>query len=78
VVLNLGLRDGLTTGNILVVDRIGQVIEDRNEEEKNFMVKLPDERIGLVMIIRAYDKMSFALIMEADEPIRMNERVRTP
>ena len=78
VAINLGLRDGITTGNVLVIDRVGKVIIDRNEEEKNFQVKLPDERIGLVMVIRAYDKMSFALIMEADEPIRMNERVRTP
>lgn len=78
VAINLGLRDGVTTGNILAVDRVGKVIIDRNEDKKNFQVKLPDERIGLVMIIRAYDKMSFALIMEADEPIRMNDRVHTP
>ncbi|MBC8211643.1 MAG: LysM peptidoglycan-binding domain-containing protein [Gammaproteobacteria bacterium] len=78
VAINLGLRDGISTGNVLAVDRVGKVIIDRNEEEKDFQVKLPDERIGLIMVIRAYDKMSFALIMEAHEPIRLNEIVHTP
>ena len=76
--INVGLRDGIETGHVLVVDRSGKVVIDRNEEESNFQVKLPDERIGLIMVIRSYDKMSFALIMEADEPIRLNEVVRTP
>ncbi len=78
VAINLGQRDGITTGNILAINRIGKVIVDRNEEENNFQVKLPDERIGLLMVIRTYEKMSFALIMEADDPIRMDEQVITP
>ena len=78
VAINLGLRDGIHTGNILLAERTGKVVVDRNEEESNFQVKLPDERIGLIMVVRAYEKMSFALIMEANEPIRMNEVVRTP
>ncbi len=78
VAINLGERDDITTGNVLVINRLGKVIVDRNEEESNFQVKLPDERIGLLMVIRTYDKMSFALIMEADEPIRLNEQITTP
>ncbi len=78
VAINLGERDGLVTGNILAINRIGDVVIDRNEEERNFEVKLPDERIGLVMVVRTYEKMSFALIMEANEPIRLNEQVTSP
>lgn len=78
VVVNLGLRDDIKIGNILQVDRTGKVVIDRNEEEANFKVKLPDERSGLIMIVRAYEKMSIALIMEADNPIRMNNKVHTP
>ena len=78
VVVNLGLRDNITVGNILDIQRVGKVVVDRNEEEKNFMVKLPDERIGLVMIIRTYEKMSFGLIMAADSPVRLEDIVRTP
>jgi len=78
VAINLGKRDGLTTGNILAVEQPGKVVIDHNEEQSNFKVKLPDERVGLIMIVRAYEKMSFALIMEAAEPIRLDERVYTP
>lgn len=76
--INLGTRDGISTGNVMAVDRMGRVIIDRNEPEANFQVKLPDERSGLIMVIRAYEKMSFALIMEADTPIKLNDLVHTP
>ncbi len=78
LVINLGKRDGLDVGTLLGVNRVGRVVVDRYEEEKNFKVKLPDERSGLIMIIRAYDKMSFALIMEANVPIKLNDLVVKP
>lgn len=78
VVVNLGLRDNISVGNILEVKKEGKVVIDRYEEEKNFQVKLPDERSGLIMIIRTYEKMSFALVMQAESPIRLNDAVNTP
>ncbi len=78
VVINLGLRDDIKTGNVLQVDHDGKVVIDRNEEKANFKVKLPDERSGIIMIVRSYDKMSVGLIMEANTPIKMGNKVRTP
>lgn len=78
VVVNLGLRDNVNVGNILQVDRPGKVIVDRNEDDPDFRVKLPDERSGIIMVVKAYDKMSFALIMEANTPIKMGNMVHTP
>jgi hypothetical protein len=78
VVINLGLRDDIKTGTVLQVQREGKVVIDRNEPEKNFKVKLPDERSGIIMVIRPYEKMSIALIMEAETPIKMNNQVLTP
>ena len=78
VVINLGLRDSIETGNILEVDREGRVVIDRNEEEANFRVKLPDERSGIIMVVRAYEKMSLALIMEASSPIKLENMVHSP
>lgn len=78
LIINLGLRDNISTGSVLAVDEVGKVIIDRNEEKSNFKVKLPDERSGLIMVVRSYEKMSVALIMEADTPIKMNDPVRTP
>ncbi len=78
VVVNLGLRDNISVGNILEIKKQGKIVIDHNEEEKNFAVKLPDERNGLVMIIRTYEKMSFGLIMQAESPIHLNDLVKTP
>ncbi len=78
VVVNLGLRDNISVGNILEIKKQGKIVIDHNEEEKNFAVKLPDERNGLVIIIRTYEKMSFGLIMQAESPIHLNDLVKTP
>ena len=50
--INLGSRDGIETGNLRVVKRVGAVIPDFEEEDPTFKLKLPNERIGLVMIIQ--------------------------
>jgi len=42
------------------------------------MIKLPDERIGLVMIFRTFDRVSYALIMQAAESIHVLDTVTTP
>ncbi len=76
--INLGERDGVNTGTVLAVHRTGNVVVDRNEAEPNFRVKLPDERSGIIMVVRAYEKMSIALIMEADNPIKMEDIVTRP
>ncbi len=42
------------------------------------IAKLPDERYGLVMIFRTFDRASFALIMEASRPVAVSDFVTTP
>jgi len=76
--INLGSRDGIETGNLLVVKRVGAVIPDFEEEDPTFKLKLPNERIGLVMIIRSFEKMSYALVMEASRPIVVTDYVESP
>jgi hypothetical protein len=56
-----------------------------NQPEKNEgmklepgMIKLPDERIGLAMIFRVFDNVSYALVMQASEPVHILDSVKTP
>ena len=42
------------------------------------LVKLPDERIGLLMIFRTFDRVSYGLIMQASEPVNTLDIVQTP
>ena len=78
IAINLGNRDGLERGNILRIRRAGEVIRDMKEKDPGFRVKLPDEQIGMAMIIRSFEKMSYALIMEADFPITLRDYVESP
>jgi hypothetical protein len=41
-------------------------------------VKLPDERAGTVLVFKAYERMSYALIMDATHPISIGDYVRNP
>jgi hypothetical protein len=76
--INLGQRDGMETGTVLRIRRSGSVIRDPLEDSSRFRVKLPDEEIGMAMIIRSFEKMSYALIMEANSPITLQDYVETP
>lgn len=41
-------------------------------------VKLPDERVGLLMIFRTFDRVSYGLIMSASDAIYTLDSVHTP
>jgi len=51
--------------------------EDEELKSQQYM-KLPNERVGLVMIFRVFDKISYGLIMQATEPVNISDVVATP
>lgn len=75
VMINRGERDGLIPGNVLAIYKRGAVVRDRMARDN---VKLPDERTGLMMVFRTFDKMSLALVLEADKPLDLLDMVRNP
>ena len=78
IAINLGARDGLGPGTILKIRRIGEVIPDKAEDNPRFTIKLPDLDVGMAMIIRSSEKLSYALVMSADQPIHINDYVESP
>ena len=85
VVINRGARDGLVPGNVLAVFEAGDVIRDT--ANKGFLstsrltaekVRLPDERNGTFMVFKTFDNMSYGLIMEATNIIRVGDRIENP
>jgi hypothetical protein len=91
VSISRGTVDGIEVGHVLAINRYGRVIKDpeyvKDKDAKNTksaiglepgMVKLPDERIGLLMVFRVFDNVSYALIMQASEPINILDAVNTP
>mgnify|MGYP000143701569 CR=1 FL=1 len=75
VVVNKGDRDGLKSGNVLAIYKQGETVKDRI---KGDMVTLPEERVGIAMVFRTFDKVSYALVLEADRPLDLLDRVRNP
>jgi hypothetical protein len=41
-------------------------------------VRLPDEPAGTMMVFRTFDRMSYALVMEATNAIAVLDTVRNP
>lgn len=78
IAINLGNRNGVESGDILRILRAGDVIIDATKQDPNFTVKLPDEQIGMAMVIRSFEKMSYALIMEAYMPVSVNDFIESP
>jgi hypothetical protein len=77
VSLNRGSRDGMERGNVLALWRDGNVVRDMTTEDKTVM-KLPDERHGLLFVFRVFDRMSYALILNVQEPVKPGDRFTQP
>jgi len=75
VTINKGARDGLEIGNVLAVYKTGETIRDRVTGDK---VKVPDERSGLLMVFRTYEKISYGLVLHATRQLAIMDRVSNP
>ena len=76
VVINRGTREGLVAGNVLAIYQTGNTIKDRISGNKT--VKLPDEKAGLMMVFRTFEKLSYALVMRANRNMHVQDTVRNP
>jgi len=75
VAINPGEREGLAPGNVLAIFKQGETVTDKVAKEK---ITLPDERGGLLMIFRTFEKMSYGLVLSADRPLAVNDVVKNP
>jgi hypothetical protein len=80
VVINRGARHGLEPGHVLRAFRTGDTIRDTVGRRGAFgqKVRLPDEPAGIMMAFRTFDRISYALVMEATHEIRVLDAVRNP
>lgn len=75
VMLNKGERESLQEGNVLAIYKRGATVRDR---VRNETITLPDERAGLVMVFRTFEKMSYGLVLEASKPLAVNDKIKKP
>jgi LysM repeat protein len=77
VAINRGARDGIERGNVLALWHEGAVMHD-GTAEKGPLMKLPDQRVGMMMVFRVFQRASYALIVESTEPAVAGDRVSAP
>lgn len=75
VTLNRGVREGVDRGQVLALWRDGEATKDKVSGQ---MMKLPDERHGLLFVFRVFEHMSYALILNVQEPVKPGDRFTQP
>jgi len=94
VTLDKGAQDGVEDGNVLAIYRVVPPIRDRrddnnvaiqfpNLDQTTFYtppryLHVPDERTGILMVFRVFDRVSYALVLNSTGAIRTGDYVRTP
>lgn len=76
VVLDRGSRNGIEVGHLLSVYQAGETIRDLVTEERGDMVTLPDEYAGVAMIFKIFEKVSYAIVMEAELAVKVGDKVK--
>lgn len=76
ITLNKGQRDGIEVGHVLGLYQKGEILKTKGWFTPN--VELPDYRYGLVMVFRVFNKVSYALVMDASLPVQRLDRASTP
>lgn len=78
VVISKGERDGLKPGHVLDIYQAGKTIKDSVSKDPRDKITLPDEKAGMLMVFRTFDKLSYALVMKASRNINVYDSVRNP
>jgi hypothetical protein len=77
VVLNRGSGDGLEIGHVLALER-NRIVELRDENDRKGSFVIPAERYGSVFVFRTFERVSYALVVQTDSAIEINDFIRTP
>jgi LysM repeat protein len=77
VAINRGRADGAQRGHILALWRAGVQRRDPTDPQRQ-MLRLPDERNGLIFVFRVFERVSYALILNVTEPVSAGDRFSQP
>ena len=77
VVINRGTKDGMERGHVLAIQTDGQRLVDKTGASFQD-IKLPDERNGLLMVFRPFERVSYGLVLTATEPVRIGDWLVNP
>ena len=77
VAINRGTSHGLERGHVLALLRDANQVADKTDDERPLM-RLPGERNGLMMVFHTFDKVSYALVLEIADGVKVGDRFTNP
>ena len=77
VTINKGMKDGVERGHVMALWRDGSYAADTTDSARP-MMKLPDERVGTLFVFRVFDRVSYALIIQSEDPVKPGDRFSQP
>jgi hypothetical protein len=89
IALNRGTKHGLEPGHVLALYQAGHIVRDSyskgglasSNNPRSAIggkVQLPDERAGIAMVFKSFDRMSYALIMESRNEVVQGDVAKNP
>lgn len=75
IVIDQGRQEGMDPGTVLAINQAGDTVRDVITNEP---VTLPDERAGVAMVFRVFERVSYALVMNATRSIQQWDKVTNP
>ncbi|MBA3774017.1 MAG: LysM peptidoglycan-binding domain-containing protein [Ramlibacter sp.] len=78
VVINKGTADGIEIGHVMAITKAGERRIDKSQAGERTVMKLPDERNGLLMVFRPFEKLSYALVLEISDTVSVGDGVVSP
>lgn len=77
VAINRGSEDGMEPGVVLQLLTEGRRMTDKTDADRP-QIRLPNEANGLAMVFRTFERVSYALVLQASQPINVGDRLVSP
>lgn len=78
VTLNLGEQHNVEVGHVFGIYQSGREIDDTVEGRISWDVELPDEKAGMLMVFKTFDRISYALVLKSTSEIHILDMVKNP
>lgn len=77
VVINRGKADGIERGHVLALLRETSTLTDKTDAARPTL-RLPGERNGLMMVFQTFDRLSYALVLDIRDGVKVGDRFTNP
>ncbi|MDD2730285.1 LysM peptidoglycan-binding domain-containing protein [Malikia sp.] len=77
VTINRGARDGLERGHVLALLKDSGMLRDKTDAASPDL-RLPGERNGLMIVFRAFERVSYALVLQITDGVKVGDRFVNP